>query len=132
MVSAWMLERYFEKHQKHNNSFSSNIHKNVVPVEKITSYLKWEMKLETTTHTNQSHFHHREKLLPFSVTGPVVYFVGSHLRAIPWSSNGFYQYFHRTSTQSTWTLQILPENTYQNSHQLFTIKYLLNAFFRNF
>lgn len=34
MVSARMLEKYFETHQKHNNAFSSNIHKNVVLHEK--------------------------------------------------------------------------------------------------
>lgn len=54
MVSAWLLEKYFETRQKHNNAFISNIHKNVVLHEKKShSYLKWKVKLETTL-TNQA------------------------------------------------------------------------------
>lgn len=51
MVSAWMLEKYFETHQKYNNAFSSNIHKNVV-LHKKKSQLS---EVEGETRDNSTH-----------------------------------------------------------------------------
>lgn len=55
MVSAWMLEKYFETHQKYNNAFSSNIHQNVLHEKKPQlSEVEGETR-DNNTHQSGNH-----------------------------------------------------------------------------
>lgn len=106
MVAAWLPESVL----RHTQSTIMPLALKFIEIYSMKKTTKLsegegESRDNNTHQSGNCISHYSEDLLPTNelprAQGPVVYLVVSHLRATPWSSSGFYQYFHFSPTQSS-------------------------------